>query len=337
MFFTERLALLLETGNDLHTSLEILERQVNNPGFGELMNGLRTDIAGGLAFSQALAKHPEVFSSTHVNLVGASEQGGFMGQALQRLTEMEEKSAQLRATIGTAMFYPVFLIVFSIAVVVFVLMVVFPKFQDLFTAIADQLPMTTIILMAASDLLRQYWTLILGGVGMLLFVLSRWLGTPNGTATLDRLKLTVPLVKDIFVQLYLSQLMRVMGLSLGHGVSVLDTLRACREVVRNSEFRRLIDGVEAEVNEGRGIAAGFRKAGFIPPLARQMIETGEDTGNLPLVMGRIADFYERELTKKLITVSKLVEPVMLLLMGVVVGLIVSSLILPIFKLSRAVH
>ena len=130
----------------------------------------------------------------------------------------------------------------------------------------------------------------------------------------------------------------IMGNSqLGHGVSVPDTLKACRDVVRNQEFRQFMDMVAVEVNEGRGLSAGFNKSYFLPPLAIQMIAAGEESGNLPLVATRIADFYERELTRRLNLLAKLIEPIMLLVMGVVVGLIVASLILPIFKLSRAVH
>ena len=140
-----------------------------------------------------------------------------------------------------------------------------------------------------------------------------------------------------FGELYLTQSMRVIGLSLGHGVSVPDTLKACRDVVRNQEFREFMDKVAVEVNEGRGLSAGFEKSYFLPPLAMQMVAAGEESGNLPLVATRIADFYERELTRRLNLLAKLIEPIMLLVMGVVVGLIVASLILPIFKLSRAVH
>ena len=139
------------------------------------------------------------------------------------------------------------------------------------------------------------------------------------------------------MQLYLVQSLRVMGLSLGNGVSVMDTLASCRDVVDNSLYRRFINQVEAKVQEGEGLAAAFSEAEFIPPAVRQMVSTGEETGNLPRVMSRVAAYYERELDKRLAAFARAVEPVMLIVMGAVVGLIVSSLILPIFKLSRAVH
>ncbi len=337
MFFTERLALLLETGTSLYASLETIAGQVENPRLLEVAKALSEDVAGGAPFSEALSRHPTVFSASYVNLVGAGEQGGFMADVLKQLMEMEDKQARLRGTLVSALSYPVFLIFFSVAVVIFVLTVVFPKFADLFSSIADQLPVTTLVLMAASDVLRQYWLAILALGAAAGYAARHWLLTESGGATVDRWKLNAPLLKDVYAQLYVAQLMQVLGLSLAHGVSVVDALRASKDVVNNSLFRNLLDKVEAGVNEGQGIAAGFRDAEFVPDLVKQMIGTGEESGRLSLVMGRIAEFYQRELTRRLEVLSKLVEPVMLLVMGTVVGIIVSSLILPIFKLAHTVH
>ena len=337
MFFTERLALLLETGNALHTSLDTLAEQVDNPSLREVINKLKEDIAAGVPFSQALEKHPQIFSKTYVNLVAASEQGGFMAEVLDQLMKMEEKRLQLISTLQTALYYPTFLIIFSIAVVLFVLIFVFPKFGNLFTEIVNDLPITTRLLLNISDALRHYFIYIVAAIAGMTYLFIWWLKSPEGSAIYDRLKLKMPLIRDIFIQLYMLQLMRVMSLSLTHGVGVLDALKSSYDVVRNTVFKDFLNEVEHHVNEGQGIAIAFQKSDFIPGLVQQMITTGEETGNLSLVLTRIADFYERELTKKLKIVTKIIEPALLLCMGLLVGLIVSSLILPIFKLSRVVH
>ena len=337
MFFTERLALLLETGNPLHTSLSLLAEQSQGSPIGDVAATLKDDIDGGIPFSQALAKHPQVFSTTYVNLVGAGEQGGFLPEVLDELMTLEAKTAELKSTLVSAFTYPAFLIFFSVAVVIFVLAVVFPKFSELFESLAGQLPATTLVLMLVSDVLRQYWLVVLAMLGAAGTGVAYMVRTDAGVRFLDGLKLRIPFVRDIFVELYLTQTMRVLGLSLGHGVSVPDTLRACQDVVKNRSYREFMATIAAEVNEGRGFAVGFTQAEFVPPLATQMISAGEESGTLPVVTTRLADFYERELSKRLNLLSKLIEPLMLLVMGVVVGLIVSSLILPIFKLSRAVH
>ena len=336
MFFTEQLALLLETGESLYGALTTIVKQTENPKMRRIVEQVAQDISEGQSFAYALSQHEKVFSSTYVNLIGASEAGGFMHEVLQQLLTMDKKREELQSTIVSAATYPAFLITFSVAVVVFVLVVVFPKFGSMFTSIYDQLPMTTKALMSLSDLLRQNWWMVLGGILGGVLLLRQWLVSDGGRARVDHLQLHVPGIRDIFTQIYLVQSLQVLSLSLLNGVSVMDSLESCRDVVRNSLFRKLISNIEDKVQSGAGVAAGFDEADFLPALAKHMITTGEQTGNLGKVMGRIADYYEAQLTKKLDAVSKLAEPIMLLVMGVIVGVLVSSLILPIFKLSRAV-
>ena len=336
MFFTEQLALLLETGESLYGALSTIVKQTENADMRERVEKIAQDISEGKSFAAALEAHETVFPSTYVNLVAASESGGFMHDVLQQLLHMDEKREQMRTTLVSAATYPMFLIAFSLAVVVFVLVVVFPKFGDMFASIYDQLPATTKALMAASDLIRQYWIFLTAGLGVFFLGAKRWLNTDTGMRRVDHMKLHLPGVRDIFTQIYLVQSLQVLSLSLNNGVSVMESLEACRDVVKNSLFRNLIEKVEESVQAGAGVAAGFDGSTFLPDLAKHMIATGEQTGNLGKVAGRVCDYYETQLSKKLDALSKLAEPIMLLVMGVVVGVLVSSLILPIFKLSRAV-
>jgi len=336
MFFTEQLSLLLETGTALHAALQALKKQVGNPAMVSVIDGLLESVTEGKPFSQALAQYPELFSGTYVNLVAAAENGGFLDTVLLELMQMDEKREELRSTVVSALSYPAFLIFFSVFVVIFVLVVVFPKFADMFTSIADKLPATTIVLMNASHVLIEHWMPISGGVIAGVAGLAWWLRTARGKIAVDRLKLKIVGLRDIFIQIYLIQSLRVIGLSLANGVSIPDALASCREVVSNKVFQKFLIGVEEKVDEGSGFAIAFQAADFIPPTVKQMVTTGEETGSLPRVLGRVADYYERELAKKLAAFSRMVEPIMLIVMGGVVGLIVSSLILPIFKLSQAV-
>ena len=337
MVFTERLSLLLETGVSLLEALKTMQLQTEEPLLAEIIGSLASIISEGKTFSSALATHPEMFSSTYISLVAAAEEGGFLPQVLAQLLRMDEKNSQLRSSIVSALSYPAFLIVFSIAVVVFVLVVIFPKFDSLFASIHDQLPITTILLMALSAFVRNYWLLILLGLAAGAWATYSWISSKAGKLVLDRLRMSLPVIRDIYIQIYLSQTLSVLGLSLSHGVPITVALKACQGVVNNSVFSGFLDNIRTHVNEGRGIAVGFTESAIIPPMVRQMVATGEQTGNLGMVMTRVAEFYERELSKRITVLSKAVEPVMLIVMGVVVGLIVVSLILPIFKLSRAVH
>lgn len=337
MVFTERLSLLLETGVSLLEALKAMQQQTEEPLLASIIGSLVDAISEGKTFAAALEKHPEMFNSTYTSLVFAAEEGGFLPQVLNQLLRMDEKNSQLRSNIVSALSYPAFLIVFSIAVVVFVLVVIFPKFESLFASIHDQLPISTIFLMATSAFVRHYWLLILIGLGIFAWATFTWVKSAAGKLALDHFKMTAPIIKDFYQQIYLSQTLSVLGLSLSNGVPITMALKACQGVVSNLVFVRFLDDIRNHVNEGRGVAIGFNSSPIVPPMVRQMVTTGEQTGNLGMVMSRVADFYERELTKRITIFSKSIEPVMLIVMGVVVGLIVVSLILPIFKLSRAVH
>jgi type II secretory pathway component PulF len=335
--FTERLVLLLETGVSLLEALKALQHQPESPLLASIITSIADAISEGKSFSHALGRHPEMFSSTYVSLVGAAEEGGFLPQVLAQLYRMDEKNSQMSSNIKAALSYPIFLIVFSVVVVAFVLVFIFPKFEALFASIHDQLPMSTLFLMALSDLLRHHWIELGAGLGAVAWLGLRWLKSARGKHAIDRAKLRLPVIRDIYTQVYLSQTLSVLGLSLTSGVPITVALKASQGVVRNILFSGFLDALKQHVNEGRGIAIGFSNSAFVPPLVQQMVTTGEQTGNLGLVMTRVAEFYERELAKRITVLSKAIEPIMLIVMGVVVGLIVVSLILPIFKLSRAVQ
>lgn len=336
MFFTEQLSLMLETGANLHTALQTMLTQTSDPAIQKVIRQLTEDLANGASFSHALSQHPTVFSSTYTNLIAAGEQGGFVPQVLQQLLEMDEKRDKLKNTLISAFSYPAFLLFFSVGVVVFILVMVFPKFASMFANITNQLPASTLILMQLSDWVRGYWPQILMGMGFLGGSVVFYCNSDHGRKRIDHAKLFSPGLRNIFVPLYLLQSLRTMSLSLANGVSVLDTLTANREVVKNSAFGQWVTTVEDSVKDGRGITPAFEQANFLPSLVPQLIATGETSGSLAKVMGRLADHYERELSRKLDAFSKIAEPLMLLFMGLVVGVVVSSLILPIFKLSKAV-
>lgn len=337
MIFTERLSLLLETGVSLLEALKAMQLQTKEPLLSEIIESLVDTISEGKSFSFALEKHPEMFSNIYISLVLSAEEGGFLPEVLTQLYKMDEKNSQLRSSMVAALSYPAFLIAFSVAVVVFVLVVIFPKFEALFVSIHDQLPISTIFLMALSSFVRNYWILIIISLSIAGWGGNLWMKSQPSKLMLDQLKLRLPVAKDIYMQIYLSQTLGVLGLSLTNGVPITAALEAAKGVVRNTVFVKFLDEIRNHVNEGRGISIGFTNSPMVPPMVRQMISTGEQTGNLGMVMSRVASFYERELTKRVTILSKAIEPIMLIVMGVVVGLIVVSLILPIFKLSRAIH
>lgn len=335
-FVTEQLTLLLETGLSLHAALSALSGQATKPALADLLGQLADDVAGGKPFSEALRGHADVFDASYISLVAAAEQGGFLPEVLQELLELDERRAELQNALAGAAAYPAFLMVFSLGVVVFILWAVFPKFGDMFVRIADELPASTKLLMALSDILRNQWPLVVGALVVVGLGLRTWLGSTTGGDAIDRAKVSWPGLRHVFIPVYLIRMLRPMGLSLRHGVSVVDTLRSCRGAVGNRTVFRFLAQVEDDVLEGKRFAEAFAKGRFLPPLVVQMLRTGDDSGTLAQVMLRVAGHYERDVARQLQRVSKIAEPLMLLIMGALVGVIVTSLILPIFKLTSAV-
>jgi type II secretory pathway component PulF len=337
LFVTEQLSLMLETGVALHAALTGLERQSASPALRKLLGDLASEVAGGRPFSQALARHPEVFSRTYVNLIGASERGGFMHDVLGQILRMEERREALRSTLIGAFTYPAFLLVFSIGVLVFVLTAVFPKFATLFAGMGDDLPWTTRMLMGLSEMLIDQWPVVLVAFAAGAWLLVRWMSSSAGSVHIDRMKLRSPAIGAVYVELYLVHTLRVLSLSLANGVTVMEALAACRELIDNVLFRAELAKIENAVTEGKSLTTAVMESRLFPASVREMIATGDQTGRLAQVAGRLADFHEQALTKRLAQLSKLIEPLMLLLMGGLVGTLVASLILPIFKLANAVH
>ena len=337
MVFTERLALMIDTGSPLFDSLGTIKKGITNPLVEESIDRIENSIDNGGSFALALSQEQELFDAPYVNLVAAGEKGGFLPQVLKQLHTADKKRSELSSVVRNALFYPAFLLFFSVAVVVFVLLVVFPKFEEMFAGLGDNLPLSTRVLMQASHFMMEYWVAIAVATVALLSILVIWSKKPAAKAWSDQMKLRIPIIRDIVIQYYLLQTLRVLSLSIGNGVNVLDAIRGCRDIIDNSIYQRFLDETAEAVEYGAGVSAGFNASPLIPDMVKQMVTTGDQTGNLATVMSRIAEHYEVDLNKRIVAMSKLAEPIMLLIMGAFVGLMVSSLILPIFQLSRAVN
>ncbi len=336
MFFTEQLALLLDTGINIHGALQAIANQLGKGPLKKLVDSLSREVSEGKSFSQALAKHPKVFSATYVNLIAASEQGGFTVKVLEELHDYDERRTEMKHTLFASFSYPAFLILFSLLVVVLVLIKLFPVFAEMFEEIRDELPPTTILFLEASDLLTQHGQWILIGAMGLMLTLVVSVQAPSGKRALDKIVFKMPVLKGLVAKLYLVQVTQVLSLSLSNGVNLLDSLIASRDTVNNHLYVAFLSEVEERLREGRSFTRSFEHPQFIPKVVNQMAMAGEESGNLGKVLGKLSSYYQKDMQRKLQSTAKAMEPIMLMFMGVLVGLIVSSLILPIFKLSSAV-
>jgi type II secretory pathway component PulF len=337
LFFTSQLSLMLEIGTPVNRAIDTIKDQIQNTAFKELVRAMLQDIEGGRQLSDAMKGHPRVFSSVMTSMIKAGETGGFLKQILDRSVEMQEKRQALKTQLRSALTYPAVLCVISVLVVLFILVSVLPKFTAFFEGKESLLPFTTKFLMNMSASLQDYWwAYILSSLGLAVG-LKFAKESKMGGALIDRLSVSGPLIGRVFNKIYTCQFLRTLGSLLESHVPMLEALEATRTTIQNRYFRDFIDKIVDHVQEGGRFSRPFSNYPYTMDSVKQMVATGEEAGNLPKVMLRLAEFYDKEVERELKNFASLIEPVALIIMGVVVGLIVSSVILPLFKLAHGVH
>jgi type IV pilus assembly protein PilC len=334
--FTSQLAVMAKAGIGLTAALEGISQQVVNPRMHAVIMTLKRDVESGRQFSEALQRFPKVFSVLYVNMVRASELSGSFGHMLDRIGDYLNQQADTRRMVTGAMVYPVVIVVMAITTTVFMLTFVLPQFMILFKGHENILPMPTKILLAMSASLRGYWYLyILGGAGLGggSFYLVR---TERGRIWWDMAKLKIPILKRLCHALYLSRGLRTMGELVNAGVPMLDTIAITAEVCGNIHYAKIWHRVHAAVRKGQRISPTLSRSSYIPNSVAQMISAGEETGTLAEILNDVSEYYDRQLRATIKAVTSAIEPLMIVLMGGIVGFIAASILLPIFKMSQLV-
>jgi type II secretory pathway component PulF len=284
-----------------------------------------------------MRKHPQIFRTIFVSMVKAGETGGYLRGILERTVEMQEKRQALITQVRTTLAYPVVLCVLSTVVVIFVLAGILPKFVVLFEGKESVLPFSTRFLMALSASLQQYWWVYLVSIVGLMVALKFWKDSEHGQALSDRFLVSAPLFSRISNKIYTAQLLRTLGNLMESQVPLIEALKVTRDTFSNRHFRLFIAKIMSHVEQGGRFSRPFADYPYVMESVKQMVATGEEVGKLPNVMLRLAAFYDTEVEQELKKIASMIEPVALIIMGIVVGLIVSSVILPIFKLSHTIR
>jgi type II secretory pathway component PulF len=337
MFFTNQLFLMLDIGTALNISLSSISGQIKNPSFKKVIADITDQVEGGHLLSDALGRHPRIFSDVYVSLVKAGENTGQLKEMLERVVELHEKQKKFVSMIKKSLTYPGILCFMSVAVVLFLLAYVFPRFANVFEQIEDVLPASTKLLMFLSNSLRSYWPAVMIITALICWGIYMFIRSEKGKLIVDRLKISAPLVANIYMKIYLTMTMRTLGFLMGSNISLIDALMIARRGTSNVVFAVFIDKITENVKEGRGMTPAFAQASFIPDTVKQMVKTGEESQNVSKVMLRLSDYYEGETDNQLKKFASIVEPLLLVIMGVVVGGIVTSIILPIFRMSSMAH
>ncbi len=336
MHFTSQLAVMVRAGISLQDALEGIGGQQDNQKFKAVIRDLKNRIEEGNSFSQALAEHPQIFTNLYINMVAAAEASGSLSDMLQKLAEYLDEEAETRSQVKSAMVYPIIICVMAITVTIFLLCFVLPRFTMIFRGKEHLLPMPTIMLMAASAFLRHWWFVIVPMIAAALWGFHFFINTPMGRLWWDKTKLVLPLIRTLCRSLYITRGLHTMGVLTRAGVPILNTISITAHISGNVLYKDMWLYVYEEVRQGKKIASALAQSSLMPSSVVQMIRSGEDSGNMADVLRDVSSFYARELKTVIKTVTSMIEPIMIVCMGCLVGFIAMSIILPIFKMSSLV-
>ncbi len=333
---TRQLATMIDAGLPLVQCLNILAEQQESKVFKKTLNEIRADVEAGSTFSAALKKHPKVFSTLYTNLVEAGEAGGILDTILNRLAVYIEKATTLKKRVKSAMFYPMTIVSVALVVVVFLLIYVIPTFQGLFANFGATLPLPTIIVLELSNFVRAYLLYMIGGVVGLIVGIRAYYRTAGGRKRIDGLLLHLPIVGPLIRKVAVAKFTRTLGTLVSSGVAILEGLDITARTAGNTVVEEAVQKARSAIAQGKTIAEPLQESKVFPPMVVQMIAIGEQTGALDRMLNKVADFYEEEVDIAVGTLTAMLEPLMVIFLGVVVGGVVIAMYLPIFKLISVV-
>jgi len=337
--FTRQFGTMINAGLPLVQCLEILSTQSENKVLRETVGEVKTQVEAGSTFSDALRRHPKIFNDLYVNLVHAGEVGGLLDTILTRLAVYIEKAAKLKGQIKSAMIYPSAIMGVAIVVIAVLMIFVIPIFAKMFLELSGGkvgLPGPTQIVIDASDFFIGYWYVILGGIVGTLFGIKKYYATVQGHMAIDKLLLKLPVVGDLIRKASVAKFTRTLGTLLSSGVPLLDGLTICAKTSGNKVVEETLINARVSISGGKTIADPLAASGVFPKMVTHMIAVGESTGALDAMLGKIADFYEEEVDQAVASLTALLEPAMMVFLGIVIGFIVIAMYLPIFKMASAI-
>ena len=336
VLFSRQLSTLIGAGVPIVQGLTILLEQIENPAFKKVVASIREDIESGTSITEALSRHPTVFGELYVSMVRSGELGGILDVILERLSAYLESAAALRGKIRSAMIYPAVIGLVAGGVTAFLLIVVVPTFVKIFEQAGAKLPLPTQILLAVSNFLRRYIIFVI--IGLIAFVvgLRQYYRTEAGSMYIDRLLLRIPLFGPLLRKVAVAKFTKTFGTLVKSGVPILQALETVAKTSGNRVIEKAVLQAKESIREGERISDPLKASGAFPPMVTQMISVGEETGNLDAMLSKIAEFYEQEVDAAVSGLTSLIEPVIVVFMGVIIGAIAVAMYMPMFELGALV-
>jgi type IV pilus assembly protein PilC len=335
--FSRQLATMIESGLNVVTALAILEEQTDDKKLAEVITQVREDVEGGEVLSKALARHGTVFSRLYIAMIEAGEAAGILDHVLDRMAVQLEKETQLKRRVKGAMLYPSIVLVFATLVLVGMLLFLVPIFVDIFKQYGGELPKLTELVLGASSVLRHQWFIVFPLVGASIYGLRRLKRTEQGQHAWDMLKLRLPMrIGDVALKVTMARFSRTLSTLVAAGVDIIKSLEITAQTAGNSVIENALLEVRERVNEGVPLASPLLEDPFFPPMVGHMVKVGEETGELERMLTKIADFYEDEVDAAVQSLTSIIEPIMMIAVGAMVGVIIISMYLPMFKMLTLV-
>ncbi|MHB9133265.1 MAG: type II secretion system F family protein [Armatimonadota bacterium] len=338
--FSRQFATMIDAGLSVLKCLDILQRQTKDPVLRQTLATVRADVNGGLSLTEAMGKHPRVFSKLYVNMIRSAEAGGILDQVLDRLATFLEKDLELRQKVRSAMMYPTVVFIFASIVMGVMMWWVLPQFQKIFIGMgltAKDMPLTTTLLLNFAIITKQYWYVVFALIAGTIVGLIMYQQTPTGALHLDRIKLRIPVMGDILLKVSISRFARTFGTLISSGVPVLRALEITTDTSGNMAVAQAIERARISVKEGEKISDPLQNSNIFPIMVTQMIAVGEETGRLDQMLIKVSDFYDTEVDATLKGLASLIEPLMIVGLGVMVGFIAISVISPIYTLVGSIQ
>ncbi|WP_288403815.1 type II secretion system F family protein [uncultured Deinococcus sp.] len=330
--FSKQLATLINAGVPLVQSLSILQKQIEHKGFQEIMRKVRGEVEAGTPFSEAIAQYPKVFNRLYVNLVRAGETSGTLDAVLERIAGFQEKQLALNGKLKSALTYPVVVLVFALGITYFLLTTIVPQFAGILTQLNAPLPFITRLLMAISSFLQNSGLFILLGIVVVVFAYRWYYSRPQGRKVIDKVKLKIPVFGGLIQKTAISSFARTFGLLIGSGVNIIESLEITRGTANNAVVEESIENAKNVVTVGEQMSSSLATSPVFPPMVVSMIAIGEETGALDTMLGKIGDFYDREVDEAVDSLTAALEPIMIVFLGGIVGMIVAGMFLPMFSI-----
>jgi len=337
--FSRQFATMINAGLAMVRCLDILSEQTEDKKLQQTLIQVRRDVEGGSTLSNALGKHPNIFSTLYISMVKAGEMGGVLDEVLERLANFMEKDFSLKKKVKSALTYPVVILVMALGIVFFLVTYILPTFVSLFEGMNLTLPLPTKILMIITKSAKNPWIIFPAlGLGILgSFALNRYIQTPFGRKQYDLLRLNVPVFGLLNKKVSISRFCRTLGTLLSSGVPIMQALEIVGKASGNEIIALTVSKIRESIREGESIASPLGASGMFPPMVTQMVAVGEETGNLDAMLSKISDFYDTEVEYMLASLTSMLEPIMIVGMGGIVGFIVISVFLPLYQLIGTLH